>query len=140
MGSGHSTPFNPSPSLSEESRTVRGNEESTASTAATQSSTPHPKKSHGLTGMALIEHKCRKKKRAWGSCVKEHYEQKFLPGKSLEPEEADCDDLFEKYRQCYMRGLLKLRQEKGMAPPKEGTMLHEFMEEEGMLDTDTEKK
>jgi hypothetical protein len=85
-----------------------------------------------LSGVALIEYKCRKKKRAWSKCVADHYEQKFLPGKSLEPEE-DCDDLFETFRQCYMKGLLKERQKKGMPPPKEGTMLHEFMEEEGLI-------
>mmetsp|Transcript_431 Transcript_431/g.705 ORF Transcript_431/g.705 Transcript_431/m.705 type:complete len:140 (+) Transcript_431:33-452(+) len=90
------------------------------------------KKVEGLSGVALIEYKCRKKKRAWSRCVADHYEHKFLPGKALEPEE-DCDDLFERFRQCYMRGLLKERQNKGMPPPKEGTMLHEFMEEEGMI-------
>jgi hypothetical protein len=112
------------------------------STFATTSKTTKKKKTNDgmiLTtggGVALIEHKCRKKKRAWGTCVKEHYEQKFLPGKSLEPEEADCDDLFERYRRCYMRGMLKLRQGDGgmLDLPKEGTMLHQFMEEEGMLD------
>ncbi|KAL3938231.1 MAG: hypothetical protein SGARI_001821, partial [Bacillariaceae sp.] len=85
-----------------------------------------------LTGIPLIEYKCRKKKRAWGTCVKEHYEQKFLPGKSLDAEDADCDDLFDNYRECYMKGLLSLRKEQGKDLPKEGTLLHEFMEEEGI--------
>ncbi|KAG7337494.1 UPF0203 domain containing protein [Nitzschia inconspicua] len=107
--------------------------------ATTTKKHKQPPTTVGLTGVALIEHKCRKKKRAWGACVKQHYEQKFLPGQSLEPEEADCDDLFESYRRCYMKGLLKQRQEKGMEPPKEGTMLHEFMEEEGMLDSEVGK-
>jgi hypothetical protein len=91
-------------------------------------------------GIALIEYKCRKKKRAWGRCVKEHYEHKFLSGKSIEPAEADCDELFERYRQCYMRGMLKQRQgdNGSVALPKEGTLLHEFMEEEGMLDSNSD--
>ncbi len=92
----------------------------------------------GLSGIALIEYKCRKKKRAWSTCVKDHYEHKFLPGQSLEPEE-DCDDLFELYRQCYMRGLLKERQKKNTGPPKEGTMLHQFIEEEGLTVSDNRR-
>jgi hypothetical protein len=99
-----------------------------------QSEEPATKKKRvpppNLTGVALIEYRCRRKKRAWGNCVKEHYENKFLPGKSIDAEEADCDDLFDAYKQCYMNGLLKMRQEKGMDPPKVGTLLHEFMEEE----------
>lgn len=85
-----------------------------------------------LTGVALIEHKCRKKKRAWSKCVSDHYEQKFLPGKALEPEE-DCGTLFDVYRTCYMKGMLHERQRMGAPPPKEGTMLYEFMEDKGMF-------
>lgn len=81
-----------------------------------------------------VDYQCRKQKRAWSRCVNDHYEKKFLPGKSLEPEQ-DCDDLFDNFRECYMKGMLKQRQEKGMAPPKKDTMLHEFMVEEGMDDT-----
>ena len=56
----------------------------------------------------------------------------FLEGKKpLEPEE-DCDDLFESFRQCYMRGMLKERQKRGLDTPKEGTMLAEFIDEEGL--------
>jgi hypothetical protein len=93
--------------------------------SSSSSSKPH------LSGISLIEYNCRKKKRRWSKCVSEHYEKKFLPGKSLEPEE-DCDDFFDAYRTCYMKGLLKERQRKGLPPPKEGTLLHEFMEEEGL--------
>ena len=59
------------------------------------------------------------------------YENKFLPGEKLE-QEGDCDDLFEKYRECYMNGMLKGRQQKGLAPPKPNTLLAEFVEEEEM--------
>ena len=58
------------------------------------------------------------------------YENKFLPGNSLEPE-GDCDDLFESFRQCYMCGLLKERQKKGL-DVNENSALAEFMEEEGI--------
>ena len=90
------------------------------------------KKENNLTGIAMIDHKCRKKKRRWNQCVSEHYKTKFLPGKSLEPEEGGCDDFFDSYRSCYMKGLLNERRRKGLPDPKEGTMLHEFMEEEGI--------
>ena len=102
------------------------------------SSSSSSKKKKNLTGIAMIEHKCRKKKRRWNQCVSEHYKTKFLPGKSLEPEE-DCDDFFESFRECYMKGLLKERQRKGLPDPKEGTMLREFMEEEG-IETITKKE
>jgi hypothetical protein len=85
-----------------------------------------------LSGVALIEYKCRKKKRAWSRCVSDHYEQKFLPGKALEPEE-DCDGLFDSFRACYLKGMLRERQKMGAPPPKEGTVLYEFMEDEGMF-------
>lgn len=80
-----------------------------------------------------VDYKCRKQKRAWSRCVTNHYEKQFLPGKSLEPED-DCDDLFDSFRECYMRGMLQQRQEKGMPPPKKDSMLHEFMVEEGMVE------
>ena len=80
-----------------------------------------------------VDYQCRKQKRAWSRCVSNHYEKKFLPGKSLEPEE-DCDDFFDSFRDCYMRGMLKQRKEKGMAPPAKDSMLYEFMEEEGMVE------
>jgi len=80
-----------------------------------------------------VDYQCRKQKRAWSQCVSEHYQKKFLPGKSLEPEE-DCDDLFENFRDCYMRGMMTQRQEKGMAPPAKDSMLHEYMVEEGMVE------
>lgn len=80
-----------------------------------------------------VDYQCRKQKRAWSRCVSDHYEKKFLPGKSLEPEE-DCDDLFENFRDCYMRKMLEQRQKKGLAAPKKDSMLHEFMVEEGMVE------
>ena len=85
-----------------------------------------------------VEYKCRKQKRSWSRCVTEHYEKKFLPGISLEPED-DCDVLFDNFRECYMAGMIKERQKKGMAAPAEGSMLHEFMAEEGLTYGDNDK-
>ena len=80
-----------------------------------------------LSGAALVEYKCRKKKKAWTKCLASFYESKFLPGEQLE-QEGECDDLFERYRKCYMLGMLKV----SGASPKENTALAEFMEEEGI--------
>ena len=99
-----------------------------------ENSTPKKKKKRNKNS---VDYQCRKQKRAWSQCVSSHYEKKFLPGKSLEPEE-DCDDFFENFRECYMRGMLKQRQEKGLPPPKRDSMLHEFMVEEEMVKDDDE--
>eukprot|EP00525_Craspedostauros_australis_P001087 CAMPEP_0198124242 /NCGR_PEP_ID=MMETSP1442-20131203/39505_1 /TAXON_ID= /ORGANISM="Craspedostauros australis, Strain CCMP3328" /LENGTH=143 /DNA_ID=CAMNT_0043783611 /DNA_START=131 /DNA_END=562 /DNA_ORIENTATION=- len=118
----------------EQEQTETNDEQSTMTTTSTSTSTStsrgrkqaNPK---GLTGVRLVEYRCRKSRKAWNGCVSEIYNGKFLSGESMEPE-GDCDDLFERYRTCYMRGMLKQRQKQGLPPPKEGTMLHEFMEEE----------
>jgi hypothetical protein len=83
-----------------------------------------------LSGAALVEYKCRKKKKIWSKCVGSWYDDRFLPGKALEEEQADCDNLFERYRECYMKNMLNERLKKGLKPPKEGTILADFMEEE----------
>lgn len=95
---------------------------------------PKKKPPKDLSGPALVEYKCRKKKKAWSECVGTFY-SRFSSGKVLEEEEADCDDLFETYRQCYLRGMLKEREKKGLEPPKEGTVLAEFAEDEGLVKT-----
>lgn len=82
-----------------------------------------------LSGTALVEYKCRKKKKAYTKCVAGWYNNRFLQAKALE-QEGDCDDLFESFRQCYMRGMLKERQKKGLDAPREGTILAEFIDEE----------
>mmetsp|Transcript_6987 Transcript_6987/g.17065 ORF Transcript_6987/g.17065 Transcript_6987/m.17065 type:complete len:124 (+) Transcript_6987:210-581(+) len=122
MGSGQSTPVgNPDHSA-------------TVSVPPTDGEPTKPK-TKKKRNKKSIDYQCRKQKRVWSQCVSDHYQKKFLPGKSLEPEE-DCDDLFETFRECYMKGMLKQRQEKGMAPPAKDSVLYEFMEEEGMVDDD----
>lgn len=86
-----------------------------------------------LSGPALVEWKCRKRKRAWNKCVGGWYNDRFLPGKALEDErsEQNCDELFERFRHCYMRGMLEEQKKKGLKI-EEGSMLAEFAEEEGI--------
>jgi hypothetical protein len=86
-----------------------------------------------LTGVALIEYKCRRRKKLWNLCVRSHYKDKFLTGQSIDPDESDCDDLFESYKRCYMKGLLREREKQNLPPPQPGTLLHEFMEDEGLV-------
>jgi hypothetical protein len=97
----------------------------------TQQRPKNKKPPKDLTGPELVEYKCRKKKKAWSTCVGSFY-GRFSNGKVLEDEEADCDELFDAYRQCYLRGMLKEREKKGLESPKEGTILSEFVEDEGL--------
>jgi hypothetical protein len=93
---------------------------------------------NNLSGVALVEYKCRKNKKAWRQCVGGFYDR-FSSGKALEDEEPDCDDLFEGFRQCYMRGMLKERQKKGLDTPKEGTILAQFIEDEDIIEPQNKK-
>ena len=92
---------------------------------------PKRKPPKDLSGPQLVEYRCRKKKKAWSACVGSFY-ARFTSGEVLEDEQPDCDDLFDVYRKCYLRGMLKERQQKGLEPPKEGTILAEFADDEGM--------
>eukprot|EP00980_Cylindrotheca_fusiformis_P012715 scaffold3108_cov152-Cylindrotheca_fusiformis.AAC.6 len=85
-----------------------------------------------LSGPALVDYKCRKKKKAWSRCVGGWYKDRFLPGKALEDErsEENCDDLFENFKQCYMKGMLAEQKKKGLQI-KEGSILGEYVEEQG---------
>jgi hypothetical protein len=63
-----------------------------------------------LSGPAWVEAKCKGKKKAWQHCVGGWYDQRFLNGAALENETAsdfNCDDLFEKYKACYVQGMAK---------------------------------
>jgi hypothetical protein len=86
-----------------------------------------------LSGPALVQYKCRKKQGAWRRCVNDWYGYRFLPGKALEDERSEekCDELFEKFRQCYMRGMLTEQKKKGLEI-QDGSMIAEFIDEEGI--------
>jgi hypothetical protein len=132
MGSSQSTPIQ---STSKEA--ALASDENVTTRAATQKQKQPPPH---LSGPKLVEYKCRKKKKEWTQCVGTWYDKRFLPGEALEEEQADCDDLFERYRECYMRNMIKEREKKGLDPPKGDTMLAEFMEEEGIPVQPTDKQ
>mmetsp|Transcript_133942 Transcript_133942/g.199199 ORF Transcript_133942/g.199199 Transcript_133942/m.199199 type:complete len:132 (-) Transcript_133942:126-521(-) len=129
MGSGQSAPI----------QSAQPQAASTANETATSGESAPRKKRQPplhLSGPKLVEFKCRKKKREWTTCLGSWYDQRFLPGKALEEEQADCDDLFERFKECYMRNMLKEREKKGLGPPKGDTMLAEFLEDEGISPSD----
>lgn len=55
--------------------------------------------------MALVNHKCRKKKARYDRCVRDFYRE-FMAAKSMDQEEA-CGEKFEAYRECVLRGIKK---------------------------------
>jgi Uncharacterised protein family (UPF0203) len=82
-----------------------------------------PKKQE-RAGMDAVNFKCRKKKAAYDRCVSEWYNERFLTGKSISQEE-ECGNLFESYRQCYLKGIKREFFDKGKKQPKEGSILAE---------------
>jgi hypothetical protein len=120
------------PAASPSTKTDLGINSASNETATPRSESTKKKKiTPHLKGPALVEYRCRKKKKAFSNCVSGFYENKFLPGEKLE-QEGDCEELFDQYRACYMNGMLKGRQKNGMEPPKPGTLLADFVEEEGI--------
>jgi len=90
-------------------------------------------KEASLSGIDLVNYKCRKKEKAYKSCVSEFYKGKFLAAKGdNDDQEMQCGDLFEVYRRCYLKGVQKEVWEKKGAGymPAEGSMLAKFVEEE----------
>ena len=112
--------------------------ETTTSTRTKQEPTivVDPKEA-SLSGMALVQYKCRKRKKLYDRCVSRWYSREFLPGKSIQQDQA-CGDLFDQYRACVLKGIKKeLWDKQGLPPPKEGSLLDEFTKE---LEEDDERK
>jgi hypothetical protein len=77
-------------------------------------------KSSKLSGFALIQHECRKKKREYDKCYA-HLYGSFMNAKATE--ENDCSGLFDEWRECILRRMMKDRQERGVEPPAKDSML-----------------
>ena len=80
-------------------------------------------------GYDLVQYKCRRRKAAYDKCYNEWYRKKFLTAEDIERDET-CDELFDIWKECILRGMLKEREREGLGPPKEGSILGEFMEEQ----------
>lgn len=100
---------------------------STASTRNDERS--RSSKRTNMTGFQLVQRKCRKKKRAYDKCYAQWYGGAFVSGK-LEETREDCDDLFDAYKRCIFMGIREDRNRRGVGPPKPGSALAEFAEEE----------
>ena len=96
--------------------------------ASSSSEASQPKNKEKRTGIDLVNHKCRKKKAAYDKCVSQWYREQFLVGKSINQEE-ECGDLFDIYKQCYMKHLKREFFDKGQKKVKEGSILSEELEE-----------
>ena len=83
-----------------------------------------------LKGFALIEYKCRHKKRAYDVCSSTNHKA-FVAGSKLidtDGDEVSCDDLFETYKECIYKGMLKDRQKRGLKEAGEQSALGDYAE------------
>ncbi len=92
-----------------------------------------------LTGYALIEYKCRKKRARYDQCYQQTHSA-FVVGKKLFDKDGDeidhktsCEDLFEDYKDCIYRGMMKDRKERGVGVAKPESALGDY------FDNDEEK-
>jgi Uncharacterised protein family (UPF0203) len=90
----------------------------------TTAGAPAAEATNGLTGMALVNHQCRKPERRYRKCVNDYYSREFVTGRSME---QDCQDKFDAYRECVLRGIKsEIWDKQGLPPPKEGSPLAEL--------------
>lgn len=98
---------------------IDAKDEETRSTPATGAT-----RSNNLTGMALVNHQCRKPERRYRKCLNDYYSREFVAGRSME---QGCEDKFEAYRGCVLRGIKsEIWDKQGLPPPKEGSPLAEL--------------
>lgn len=81
-----------------------------------------------LSGIDLVNYKCRRKEKAYKKCVSNYYTD-FLAGKTIDQEES-CGELFQRYRRCYLKGVQIAVWGKDSPPPAKGSVLASFVEEE----------
>mmetsp|Transcript_17870 Transcript_17870/g.24772 ORF Transcript_17870/g.24772 Transcript_17870/m.24772 type:complete len:131 (+) Transcript_17870:229-621(+) len=88
------------------------------------------KKEQELTGFALVQYKCRRKRRAYDKCYATWYGGNFVTGQNVNNREESCDDLFDEWRECILLGMKKDRDSRGLPPPDKDSMLGEVDEDE----------
>ncbi|KAL7570339.1 hypothetical protein ACA910_017182 [Epithemia clementina (nom. ined.)] len=81
-----------------------------------------------LSGIALVNFKCRRKEKVYKKCVSKQFSA-FVDGKEVDQEEA-CGELFDRYRRCYLKGIQKVIWGKDSPPPAKGSALAKFAEED----------
>lgn len=108
MGSSQSTPAvatQQPPSALAEKSVPQKNEEAQR---------PKRKNKKDLTGFAAVQHKCRRKKKEYDTCYAKLYGG-FVSAKETETE--GCEELFDDWRECVLRGMKKDRDRRGVKTP-----------------------
>lgn len=98
---------------------------------------------NNLTGYTLVEYKCRKKRARYDQCYRTKHSAFVVGSKVLisnknttqgsesgELEEASCEELFDAYKDCILKGMLKDRKGRGLPPPRAESALGDFDDEE----------
>jgi len=67
------------------------------------------KKKEALSSYDQIEKRCAKKKAAYEKCYNQWWRNSFTAAK-LEVSRDDCDNLFEDYQHCYLKGVKQVQQ------------------------------
>lgn len=119
-----------------------GGEAHAVASSSTSSALDKTNKQHQQRrGMDLVNHECRKGKRAYNKCVNTWYSKGFITGNTstLNQEEA-CGDLFDEYRACVLRGIRREYWDKeGLPPPDESSPLADVSVEDDADERRTKK-
>ncbi len=120
--------------INNSSTDVNSNANMTTSKLAGKNNKKAPPKN--LTGFALVEYKCRKKRMRYDKCHKQKHSA-FVVGSKLtstsakgEVEERSCDDLFEAYKDCIYKGMLDDRKKRGIKQASPESALGDFYDED----------
>ena len=86
-----------------------------------------------LKGFARVEYKCRKRRAKYDQCYQQKHSA-FVVGSKLTDREGEvdddsCEELFEAYKECVYKGMLKDRQNRGLPMAKPDSALFEFANE-----------
>jgi len=71
--------------------------------------TNNKKNRRPLKSFEEIDQRCAKKKHAYQNCFNHWWRSSFVAGK-LENSRDDCDELFENYQKCYLRGVKEVKE------------------------------
>lgn len=131
MGSTQSSSIPPAPSVPSNNTNSKEVEQKPSQIKQKKKSPPK-----NLTGYALVEYKCRKKRARYDQCHRQTHSA-FVVGKKLFDKDGDeidhktsCEDLFEAYKDCIYRGMMKDRKERGLGAAKPESALGDYFDEE----------
>jgi len=122
MGSSQSTPTaaTPQPSLQLEPQ-----RKDAVADATNNQENPPPKRKQNLSGFALVQRRCRRKKMTYDKCYSELYGG-FVSAKSTD--NSECEELFDDWRECVLRGMKKDRDKRGVKAPGKESILADLDE------------